>query len=91
MPWRLEAVDRYYRRKSGDKGVICYYRCREGNRRKETCENNKSIRSDWAHPAVWDLIAGLLSDPDRLRNSLERMLEEERQGTRADPEREAKV
>jgi hypothetical protein len=44
------AVDRYYRTKTGKRGVVCYYRCREGNRRKETCPNNRSIRSDMAHP-----------------------------------------
>jgi DNA invertase Pin-like site-specific DNA recombinase len=44
----MEPVDRYYRTRSGKKGVICYYRCREANRRKETCPNNKSIRCERA-------------------------------------------
>jgi site-specific DNA recombinase len=87
----MEAVDRYYRTKSGKKGVICYYRCREGNRRKDTCENRKSIRSDWAHEAVWELVAGLLKDPDRIRVGWEAMIEEERRALRGDPEREAKA
>ena len=86
----METVTRTARKKSGGKYVFCYYRCREGNRRRETCANNRSVRSDWAHPAVWDLISGLLSDPERVRRSLERMLEEERQGMREDPEREKK-
>jgi hypothetical protein len=87
----MEPVDRYYRTRSGKKGVICYYRCREANRRKETCPNNKSIRSDKAHPEVWDLVSGLLSDPERLRKGLDAMIEEERGALRGDPEREAKV
>ena len=87
----MEAVDRYYRLKSGEKGVICYYRCREGNRRKDTCDNNKSIRSDRAHPAVWRIVSGLLSEPERLREGLERMIDEERQGLRGDPEQEARL
>jgi len=87
----MEPVDRYYRTKSGKKGVICYYRCREANRRKETCPNNKSIRSDKAHPEVWELISGLLSDPERLRKGLDAMIEEERGALRGDPEREVKV
>jgi site-specific DNA recombinase len=87
----MEPVDRYYRTRSGKKGVICYYRCREGNRRKETCSNNRSIRSDKAHPAVWDLISDLLSDPERLRTGLEAMIEEQRQALRGNPEHEIKV
>ena len=74
----MEPVDRYYRTRSEKKGVICYYRCREANRRKETCPNNKSIRSDKAHPEVWDLVSGLLSDSERLQKGLDAMIEEER-------------
>ncbi|MDP9476404.1 MAG: recombinase family protein [Actinomycetota bacterium] len=88
----MEPVDRYYRTKSGGKGVICYYRCREGNRRRQTCPNSKSIRSDKAHPAVWDLVSGLLSDPRRLREGLEAAIEEQRRATRSgNPEREEKA
>jgi site-specific DNA recombinase len=87
----MEPVDRYYRTRSGKKGVICYYRCREANRRKETCHNNKSIRSDKAHPAVWDLVSGLLSDPERLRKGLDAMIEEQRGSLRGDPEGEART
>jgi site-specific DNA recombinase len=87
----MEPVDRYYRTRSGKKGVICYYRCREGNRRKQTCSNNRSIRSDKAHPAVWDLISGLLSDPERLRRGLDAMIEEGRRALRGDPEREERA
>jgi hypothetical protein len=87
----MEPVDRYYKTKSGQKGVICYYRCREGNRRKDTCSNRKSIRSDYVHAAVWDLISGLLTDPDRLREGLDAMIEEQRRSLRGDPDREAKT
>src|SRR5215216_6082692 len=87
----MEPVDRYYRTKSGKKGVICYYRCREANRRKETCPNNKSIRSDKAHPDVWELVSGLLSDPERLRKGLDAMIEEQRGSLRGDPEGEART
>jgi site-specific DNA recombinase len=87
----MEPVDRYYRSRSGKKGVICYYRCREANRRKETCPNNKSIRSDKAHPDVWDLVSGLLSDPERLRKGLDAMIEEQRGSLRGDPEGEART
>ncbi len=87
----VEPLDRYYRTRSGKKGVICYYRCREGNRRKETCFNNRSIRSDKAHPAVSDSICGLRPDPERLRTGLDAMIEEQRKALRSVPEREIKV
>jgi site-specific DNA recombinase len=87
----MEPVDRYYKTKTGKKGVICYYRCREGNRRKDTCRNRKSIRSDYAHAAVWELVSGLLTDPVRLREGLESMIEEQRRSLRGDPTRETRA
>jgi site-specific DNA recombinase len=87
----MEPVDRYYKWKSGEKGVICYYRCREGNRRRETCANRKSVRSDRAHAAVWGLVSGLLTDPARLREGLDAMIEEQRRASRGDPALEAKA
>jgi len=86
----MEPVDRYYRTRSGEKGAICYYRCREANRRKETCPNNRSVRSDKAHPAVWELVSRLLSDPDRLRRGLDAMIEQQRGALHGDPEGESK-
>ena len=87
----MEAMVKTARKKSGGKYVFCYYRCREGNRRRETCSNNRCIRSDRAHAAVWGLISELLSEPERLREGLEAMIEEERKGMRGDPERESKA
>jgi site-specific DNA recombinase len=87
----MEPVDRYYKTKTGVKGAICYYRCREGNRRKDTCSNRKSVRSDHAHAAVWDLISGLLTDPARLRAGLDAMVEEQRESLRGDPDQEARA
>ena len=87
----MEAMVKTYRKKSGEKSLICYYRCREGNRRRETCSNNRCVRADRVHPAVWELVSGLLLDPERLREGLDRMIEEERSIGRGDPEREAKA
>ena len=87
----MEPVDRYYKTKTGEKGAICYYRCREGNRRKETCSNKKSVRSDRTHAAVWELVSGLLTDPAHLRAGLDAMIEEQRRSSRGDPTREAKA
>ena len=40
---------------------------------------------------VWEFVSGYLKNPDRLREGLDQMIEEERKGTRGDPEREARV
>jgi hypothetical protein len=40
---------------------------------------------------VWNLISGLLKDPERLRRGLDEMVEQERAGMRGDPEQEAAV
>jgi site-specific DNA recombinase len=87
----MEAMVKTARKKSGGRYVFCYYRCREGNRKRETCSNNRCIRSEHAHAAVWRLVSGLLSEPERLRAGLEAMIEEERKGMRGDPERESKA
>jgi hypothetical protein len=38
---------------------------------------------------VWELVCALLKDPERLRAGLEELIEQERAGTRGDPDREA--
>ena len=87
----MEAMVKTARKKSGGKYTFCYYRCREGNRRRESCPNSGCIRSDKTHAAVWDLVSGLLSDSERLRAGLDAMIEDERDALRGDPEREAKA
>jgi site-specific DNA recombinase len=68
-----------------------YYRCRTRNRDgAEACSHRKCHRADEVEPRVWDLISGLLKDPQRLSASLEEMIEHERAGLRGDPDQEAK-
>ena len=81
----MEAMVKTARKKSGGKYVFCYYRCREGNRRRETCSNNRCIRSDRRTPPCGSLVSGLLSEPERLRAGLEAMIEEERKGAARRP------
>ena len=38
---------------------------------------------------MWELVSGLLKDPERLRAGLEEMIEQERAGMRGDPDQEA--
>jgi site-specific DNA recombinase len=40
---------------------------------------------------VWEFVSGLLKDPERIREGLEALLEEERTGMLGDPQREAKA
>jgi len=65
-----------------------YYRCikhrREGN---EACANTKSYRADELEGLVWEFVSEFLKDPQRIREGLEAMIEEERAGLRGDPQR----
>ena len=38
---------------------------------------------------MWDLVSALLKDPERLRTGLDRLIKQERAGTRGNPDREA--
>jgi site-specific DNA recombinase len=69
-----------------------YYSCasrREGN--LSSCSNRKTHRAERIEPAVWDLVSELLTDPERLRAGLDAMVEQERSGSRGDPDREARA
>jgi site-specific DNA recombinase len=68
-----------------------YYKCPKRRRHglDDACTNKKHNRAKQAEAAVWELVSGLLKDPERLRIGLEAMIEAERAGMRDDPEREA--
>ena len=40
---------------------------------------------------MWDLVSGLLKDPERLRAGLEKLVEEERRSVRGNPHKEVEV
>src|SRR5215212_3919855 len=69
----------------------CYYRCPTRGRHglQKLCINGKHHRAAEAEAAVWDLVSGLLKDPERLRVGLDEMIEQERSGMRGDPDQEA--
>lgn len=48
-------------------------------------------RADELEDAVWRFVSGMLKRPEQLRTDLERIVEQERQLTRGDPEREARA
>ena len=67
-----------------------YYYCRNHHHHGDAeCTNRKNLRAVDLEGRVWDLISGLLKDPERLREGLNEMIEAERAGMRGDPEAEA--
>jgi len=67
-----------------------YYYCRNHHKHGDAeCTHRKNHRALDTEGRVWDLISGLLKDPERLRAGLDEMIEEERAGMRGDPETEA--
>ena len=67
-----------------------YYYCRNHRHHGDAeCTNRKHYRAVDLEGRVWDLISGLLKDPERLRTGLDEMIEAERFGMRGDPETEA--
>jgi DNA repair ATPase RecN len=47
-------------------------------------------RVEELEPRIWDVVSGLLKEPEQLRADLDRMIELERRGMRGDPGREQK-
>jgi site-specific DNA recombinase len=78
-------------RKSGEKARGRYYRCPQAAHHRDVCSLAKHFRADRLEPRVWEFISTMLRDPDRLREGLERMIEEEREELRGDLEREIKA
>jgi len=67
-----------------------YYHCRNHHKNGNgACTNRKSYRAVDLEGRVWDLVSGLLKDPERLRAGLDEMIEAERAGMHGDPETEA--
>src|SRR5918997_1502296 len=66
-----------------------YYYCRNHHKHGDAeCAHRKNHRAPDIEGRVWDLISGLLKDPERLRAGLDEMIEAERAGMRGDPEAE---
>ena len=78
------------RRSPGDGRLYYYYRCPTRHHKgKDACSQGRSYRAEETEALVWRFISNLLKDPDRLRAGLEKMIDQERNGLREDPEREA--
>jgi site-specific DNA recombinase len=72
-------------------GLYYYYRCIQHRKNGVAgCSNYKSFNAPKTEHRVWELVGGVLTAPEQLREDLERMIELEREEAR-DPEREANV
>jgi site-specific DNA recombinase len=77
--------------KSGGRRLF-YYRCRQRwHQGKEACQNSRMRRIEELEPRVWDVVSGLLEDPEQLRADLDRMIELERSSMRGDPDGEQEM
>ena len=73
-------------------GRLFYYRFRRRNRDgASACSHSKCHRAETVEARVWDLVSGLLKDPEKLKAGIDAMIEAERAGMRGDPEQESKV
>jgi site-specific DNA recombinase len=78
------------RNSSGKERIYFYYRCPKRRIEGiEVCPNERTQRAERVEARVWEIISGLLADPERLRPGLERMIEQERSQASRDPGREA--
>jgi site-specific DNA recombinase len=69
-----------------------YHGCRRNHIHGDTaCTHRKNHRAEQVEAAVWEVVSGLLRDPERLRAGLDEMIEQERRGLHGDPELEVKV
>jgi site-specific DNA recombinase len=67
-----------------------YYSCRTRHKHGDAaCTHRRHHRAADLEGRVWDLVSGLLKDPERLRAGLDEMIEAERAAMCGDPEAEA--
>jgi site-specific DNA recombinase len=67
-----------------------YYVCMAGAHTKRgTCSARTHHKAEEVEARVWDVVSGILKDPERLRAGLDYMIEQERRGVHGDPATEA--
>jgi hypothetical protein len=72
--------------KKGRTYAYDYYRCAVRNKYgRDACTNAYQPKADERESAVWEVVSGLLKDPNRLRAGLNELIEEERRALREDP------
>lgn len=77
-----------YKKKDGQKAHYHYYRCGKARDHRELCSYRKSYRANKAEALIWEMVSGLLKDPERLRIGLEEMIRREKEGLHRNPKGE---
>jgi site-specific DNA recombinase len=73
-------------------GYYHYYFCPSRvNKGRDACPQLRGFRAEHVEAEVWELVRSLMLEPEQLLNDIERMIEEEREAMREDPDREAEV
>jgi len=72
--------------------VHFYHSCRKHYHHGDAgCLHRKNHRAADLEADVWGFVTDLLLDPDRLREGLEEMIEQERESLRADPQKQVRT
>jgi hypothetical protein len=60
--------------------LLHYYSCRSryNTGPSRDCPNRKHLRAERIEEQIWDFVSGLLRDPERIRDGLNRLIENER-------------
>lgn len=67
-----------------------YYACVP--KEKDLCPNRKKFRAEEIESSIWESVCAVLTNPEQLREDLETMIEQEREGTSwGDSDREAET
>jgi site-specific DNA recombinase len=71
--------------------LLYYYSCRSryNTGPSRDCSNRKHLRAERIEEQIWSFVSGLLRDPERIRDGLNRLIENERANVGQDPERDA--
>jgi hypothetical protein len=65
-----------------------YYYCPQAGKRAYTCKM-KCLRAEKVEAEVWDFVCGMLKRPERIRAGMDRLINQQKDGGRFDPKREA--
>ena len=69
-----------------------YYACRTRYRKgRDACPKPLNVPADKLQLRIWEVVSGILKDPDQLRDDLDAMIELERGSKRGDPGKETKL
>jgi site-specific DNA recombinase len=72
--------------------VYYYYKCKRRSRLGKTGScRQKALRPAEVEPAVWHFVSEILTDPEKIKAGMERLIDDEVGIGRGDPEREAET